>query len=487
MAGKHKKSYIADIVLLVAVAVILAITMAFSRSIELDLGLCRYVDAQTGEVVKNRAEAAARADGPAELRVHFLDVGQGDCTIIELPDGKTMIIDGGENIKAVRTAIIDYIDVNLPDGFKYFDYAILTHADSDHCGSLDDVLDAYPARTFYRPNVEATNKGYSDPGKAELTVGAKTKDTVAYKNCIDSGYRANADFTSRGIVTDPSDETQTIYGGSGDDIYTFNFYSPLSDSYTDWNDYSPIMILNYRGFMFAMSGDAEKKNEAEFVQRTADARTDGVKDKYDVFTDDFTVNVVKAGHHGSRTSTSKAYLDAITTEAGAAAAYYIISCGAGNEYEHPHSETLDRLDGMNVPQANILRTDISGDLPFSVKTDADGVYKMFYGDAPTSAIAGVLPELPNGAQPSPPEPTPDPEPTPEPEPTPNPEPELLLVYREWNGIKLTWAVVAWSGYAVLVVVVLLHVALTYAFGRNGGDGKNGKNSKKGGKGRRRGR
>lgn len=464
MSGKRKKSYIADIALLVVVAIALAVSMAFSRSIELATGLCYYVDKETGEVVERR-NAAVYADGAAELRVHFLDVGQGDCTIIELPDGKTMIIDGGENTKAVRTAIIDYIDENLPADFKYFDYAILTHADSDHCGSLDDVLDAYPARTFYRPNVEATNKGYSDPGKAQLTAGAKTKDTVAYKNCIDSGYRANADFTPRGLVTDPSDETQTIYGGSGDGVYTFTFYSPLSDVYTDWNDYSPIMILNYRGFMFAMSGDAEKKNEEEFVERTIDARTDGVDDKYDLFTDEFTVNVIKAGHHGSRTSTSKAYIDAITTEAGAAAAYYIISCGAGNDYGHPHAETLDRLDGMNVPESNILRTDISGDLPFSVKTDATGVYKMFYGDAPTSATAGVLPELPSGAQP---------------EPTPT-EPELVLVYREWNGIKLTWAVVAWSGYAVLVVLVLLHAAVTFAFGRSGGNGKKGKKSGKGGR------
>lgn len=463
MSGKRKISYIADIALLVVVAVVLAVTMAFSRSIELTLGLAYYVDAETGEVVSAKRTTVASADGAAELRVHFLDVGQSDCTVIELPDGKTMIIDGGENTKAVKTAILDYIDVNLPDDFAYFDYAVLTHADSDHCGSLDDVLDVYPARTFYRPNVEATNNGYQDPGKSELTVGAKTKDTVAYKNCIDSGYRANADFTPRGIVTDPSDETQTIYGGSGDNIYTFTFYSPLSDDYTDWNDYSPIMILNYRGFIFAMSGDAEKKNEEEFVQRTVDARTDGVEDKYDLFTDEFTVNVIKAGHHGSRTSTSQAYIDTITTEAGAAAAYYIISCGEDNKYGHPHPETIDRLGGMNVPKSNILRTDESGDLPFSVRTDADGVYRMFYGDTQTSATAGVLPSLPNGAQPEP-----------EPEPTPGPddgEQELVLVYREWNGIKLTWALVAWSGYACLVILVILHAALTAVFGRRGGKGR----------------
>ena len=223
------------------------------------------------------------------------------------------------------------------------------------------------------------------------------------------------------------------------------------------------MILNYRGFIFAMSGDAEKKNEEEFVRRTVDARTDGVEDKYDLFTDEFTVNVVKAGHHGSRTSTSQAYIDTITTEAGAAAAYYIISCGEDNKYGHPHPETLDRLGGMNVPESNILRTDVSGDLPFSVKIDSDGVYRMFYGDTQTSATAGVLPSLPNGAQPEP-----EPEPAPEPD---GAEKELVLVYREWNGIELTWAFVAWSGYACLAILVILHAAMTAVFGRRGGKGR----------------
>lgn len=116
-----------------------------------------------------------------------------------------------------------------------------------------------------------------------------------------------------------------------------------------------------------------------------------------------------------------------------------------------------------MPESNILRTDVSGDLPFSVKIDSDGVYRMFYGDTQTSATAGVLPSLPNGAQPEP-----EPEPAPEPD---GAEKELVLVYREWNGIELTWAFVAWSGYACLVILVILHAAMTAVFGRRGGKGR----------------
>ena len=127
-------------------------------------------------------------------------------------------------------------------------------------------------------------------------------------------YAATDAFTPEVRVTDPADDSQTISGGDGENAYTYTFYSPLSHKYgttstVDWNEYSPIMILEYRGFKFALSGDAEKKNEAEFVAKVEAAKTDGITDKYDAFTDDYTVNLVKAGHHGSRTSTSQGYLD----------------------------------------------------------------------------------------------------------------------------------------------------------------------------------
>lgn len=465
-----KKSVITDIVILVLAAVALAVSMPYSLDIELSLGLAYYEEISGDDDADDKGGVYASAFGDGKLSVHFVDVGQGDCTIIQFPDGKTMIVDGAENKETHEKQIQTFIDENLPAEFKYFDYAILTHPDSDHCGSLDYVLQKYPARVSYRPNVEARNANdgnYVDPGKADLSDDALYKTTIAYRVCIDAMYAPNDDFTPTVLVTDPADESQTITGGTGDDAYSYTFYSPLSSKYgtvssVDWNEYSPIMILEYRGFKFALSGDAEKKNEAEFVKRVNDAKTDGITDKYDAFTDEYSVNVVKAGHHGSRTSTSQAYLDVITTENGARSAYYIISCGEENKYGHPHTETLARLEAMGVPQENILRTDVAGDITLTVETDEGGAYALRYGDRKTDGGEDSG-DGDNGDNDS------------ESDDSENAnEGDKRLVYKSICGVELKWAVVAWIGYAALVVVAVVHMAIVVMTdGRRGGGAKSG--------------
>ena len=450
MTDAKKKILIIDIIALIILAIVLGVSMVWSRDIELKLGLLYYVDADSVQkndiVTLSDGVYASAADDGAGLYIHYVDVGQGDCTIIELPDGKTMIIDAGENKKNVETAIDGFISNTLGAEFRYFDYAILTHPDSDHCGSMDFVLNKYPARVSYRPNVQATNGSYVDPA-GDLP---KDKDTATYRTAIESMYTEIDGQPTVVYVTDPADENQTIIGE--DNMYSFTFYSPLSEKYTDWNDYSPIMILSYNGFNFALSGDAEKANEAEFVAKVQAAPTDGVADKYDIFTDSYTVNAIKCGHHGSRTSTSQGYIDAITTPDGAKNAYYIISCGEGNSYKHPHSETLDRLKNMGVPEDNILRTDALGDITLSVRADANGVYNLYYGDKATDAPV-----------------TTDPADKPETE-----KKEQVLVYRKVGSIKLTWGVVAWVVYAAIVVAAVVHIAIVGNKDMNGSS--SGKNS-----------
>lgn len=458
MQRRKKLTLITDLAALAIIAIALAVSMAWSRDIELKLGLLYYVSAADVDekdivVLEQKTDgvrvSASGSDGG--LSVHYLDVGQGDCCIMELPDGKTMIIDGANRFNHHKTAVMDFIKNTLPSDFKYFDYAILTHADADHCGSLDDVLNAYPAYVVYRPNVKSTYAGFTDPGADDLLPYHDEASSATYKDFLVSAYKTNDDFTPQVIVTDATDDTQTIYGGDGDDEYTLTFYSPLyaNGAYSDANNYSSIMIFEYRGFKFALSGDAEKENEAEFVAKVESAKTDGVTDKYDVFTDTYNVNVIKAGHHGSRTSTSQAFLDVLTTESGARSAYYIFSCNAddGNKYGHPHAETLDRLKAMGVPDENILRTDRVGDITLSVRVDDNGEYSLFYGDNASKPI--------------------EPDDPPELPPCIYPE---VLVYREFMGIKLKWGVVAWSGYAALVIAAALHFVLT----GNGGKSANGK-------------
>ena len=127
------------IAIVLVVGVLLGVSLLFENQINLALGLEKIekteYDGTTAGDIRKKSVAG-------DLNVHFVDVGQGDACIVELPDGKKMIIDGGE--KDAKDALLGYIDENITDkdGNKitYFDYAILTHTDSDHCGSLDLAL-----------------------------------------------------------------------------------------------------------------------------------------------------------------------------------------------------------------------------------------------------------------------------------------------------------------------------------------------------------
>ena len=448
MTKKSKKLIFTDIVIIIVLAIAIGISMTKSFDIELSLGLCYYVNEDGERVDADSKNAPLGVEGSGELKVHFVNVRQGDCIVIELPDGKNMIIDGADKKDHHRTAAMDFIAKTLPD-LDYFDYAILTHADADHCGSLDDILNKYPAYTVYRPNVLLKRDDYADPAADKLLPYYGTATTEAYRDFLKAAYTPTAphEFTPEVIITDATDDSQTIKGGEGEYAYSLTFYSPLYASgkkYADANNYSSIMLLEYRGFKFMLSGDAEQLNEQEFVAKVNSAKTDGVTDKYDVFDDNFNADVIKAGHHGSATSSTQAYLDAITTESGAASSYYVFSCDKtdSNKYDHPKQEVLDRLTAMGVPESNMLRTDIVGDISFSVRED-DGEFKLFYGDTATA----------------PSEPT---APTPQ---EPEGEQVLTLEYMHLGGIKLTWALVAWTVYAVVVVALLVHIAYIYMHGR----------------------
>lgn len=330
------------------------------------------------------------------LDVHFVDVGQGDACILELPDDRVMLIDAGENDS--QDTLIGYIDQNIRRDNKkleYFDIVMLTHSDSDHCGEMKDVLEKYPAKIFYRPNVAADNKGYVDPGIAadDLYGNYCTKDTVRYRDAIEAGYAGVEKLGGEAYATNALDDEQNVIkpeniaeGEAG--YYTITLYTPTVDTYKtgksdpDWNNYSPIMILEYEGKRIALSGDAEKEAEAEFAALAKERQG-----KFSIFTDSFYVNMIKLGHHGSRTSSSQDYLDAITTTASCPATFAVISCGEGNSYGHPHAETLERLAAMGFDDKNILRTDQMGTIVATVKLNEQFIYDLFVGEATGGTVA----------------------------------------------------------------------------------------------------
>lgn len=371
------------IAIVLVVGVLLGVSLLFENQINLALGLekiekTEYEGTTAGDIRKKSVAG--------DLNVHFVDVGQGDACIVELPDGKKMIIDGGE--KDAKDALLGYIDENITDkdGNKitYFDYAILTHTDSDHCGSLDDVLNKYPAKNFYRPNVKCNYKDYVDPDASLLTSDCVSKGTAAYKDVIAAASKGKNKFGDEYKVYINSFELDPIVPDAADakpgadGYYSLSFYGPNSNSYKDWNNYSPIMILEYEGIKIALTGDCEKEGEAEFAEK-AKAR----EGKFSVFDDNYSVDVIKAGHHGSRTSTGEAFVEAVTTAESRPNTLIVISCGLNNKYKHPHTEKLEQFKKDGFQDKNILRTDRNGTIVLSVRyNEATSDFRLFYGADP---------------------------------------------------------------------------------------------------------
>ena len=368
------------IAIVLVVGVLLGVSLLFENQINLALGLEKI---EKTEYEGNTAGDIRKKSVAGDLNVHFVDVGQGDACIVELPDGKKMIIDGGE--KDAKDALLGYIDENITDkdGNKitYFDYAILTHTDSDHCGSLDDVLNKYPAKNFYRPNVKCNYKDYVDPDASLLTSDCVSKGTAAYKDVIAAASKGKNKFGDEYKVYINSFELDPIVPDAkpGDDgYYSLSFYGPNSNSYKDWNNYSPIMILEYEGIKIALTGDCEKEGEAEFAEK-AKAR----EGKFSVFDDNYSVDVIKAGHHGSRTSTGEAFVEAVTTAESRPNTLIVISCGLNNKYKHPHTEKLEQFKKDGFQDKNILRTDRNGTIVLSVRyNEAASDFRLFYGADP---------------------------------------------------------------------------------------------------------
>jgi len=240
------------------------------------------------------------------LQVHFIDVGQGDSTLIISPNGRTMLIDAGDNSKG--SEVISYLKRK---GISKIDILIGTHPDADHIGGLDDVIEAFDIGEFYLPKKNHTTKTYES-----VLLAAKSKELT-----IKEGY------ADREINYDKNIKLKIL--------------SPIKskDYGSDNNLYSIVVKLDYNQASFLFMGDAEYKNEYDILASSDNLKSD----------------VVKLGHHGSHSSTSLEFLNAVAPSAA------VVSCGYKNKYSHPHKEVLDLLETTNIP---LYRTDEQGDIIF---------------------------------------------------------------------------------------------------------------------------
>ena len=241
-----------------------------------------------------------------EMEVWFIDVGQGDSALIISPEGKTMLIDCGEyeNIDSV-TGVLD------KKGIDTLDVVIATHPHTDHMGGMATIFWDYEVKSVYMPYASANTTAFEKMLEAIEEEGLKINTAKA------------------GVSFDLGSVHAEMFG-------------PCSDEYEDVNDYSVIMKLTYGNISYLFTGDATTFAENEVLRSGADLSS----------------NVLKVGHHGSNSSTSQEFLDAVDPDCAA------ICVGANNDYGHPKERVLKRLTGIPIYRTDQLGT-------FCISTDGE--------------------------------------------------------------------------------------------------------------------
>lgn len=282
--------------------------------------LCLFLLACCTEAVKTEKIPVTAGH---EMQVHFIDVGQGDSILIESPSGKTMLIDGG--VKGAGQQIVSYLKEL---GINKLDIVVATHPDADHIGGLIPVLDNMTIEQFY------------DSGKVHTS--------QTFEEMLTRIDEKNIPYHVPKIGDD-------IEFDKNVNVKVLN----ANDQATDNNDASIVLKMTYGNVSFLLTGDAGVALEKEMLQ-------------YDV-----KATVLKAGHHGSNTSSSEEFIQAVKPEVT------ILSYGEDNKYGHPHAEIVDRLQAIG---SKIYATADLG----TITVSTDGVNYTVNGKETSSVETGNI-------------------------------------------------------------------------------------------------
>lgn len=294
------------------------------------------------------------------LSVHFIDIGQGDAIAIRFPDGKTMLVDAGKQKHYDK--LNNYLVNNFfKNNNKVFDYLLLTHSDEDHCGGMPNLCADYIINTIYRPfmyckyikgdiNYDETNGNATNKNICETLIYYKT--IKAFKSEINSnGQSAQVIWTDLDTVNSAYKIKSNEFG------YSIDFYAPTqkyitSSAGTIANDFSPIMVLNYNGKKIMLTGDASKTSEMLAMQNA---------DLPDV-------DLLKVGHHGSKSSSCQEFLEKIKPEIA------VISVNNKEYNKLPATEAMNRI--LNVG-ATIFRTDENGTIIANITSEPSSKLNIY--------------------------------------------------------------------------------------------------------------
>lgn len=265
-------------------------------------------------IIVNLLTGCSLLSKEANLSIHVIDVGQGDSILVKTPNGKTMLIDGGE--PAAGKSVVSYLRKNK---VKKIDVLIATHPHADHIGGLIDVVDRFQIDQFYMPNKIHTSKTFEKLLNTANGKGLKVKPATD-------------------DIVIPFDEDIVLY-----------LLGPLKDYGDDLNGWSVVVKMDFKERSFLFTGDLEASGEEDLL--TA----------YD--SDFLHAQFLKVGHHGSNTSSSQRFLEAVGPDVA------VISSGRDNSYGHPHQEVLNRLKNLNIA---VYRTDQQGTI--LIKSDGNRIW-----------------------------------------------------------------------------------------------------------------
>ena len=235
------------------------------------------------------------------LTVYFIDVGQGDCILVNV-NGYNLLIDSGPS--SARKSLLGYLDKL---SISKFDYVIATHPHEDHIGNMDAIIRKYHIGKFLAPKVTASTLTFENMVTALNDKNLKISVISTGSNSINLGK-----------------ETSIMF-------YTL----PNLNTDDELNLYSPIIKLTYKNISFLFTGDAELKNEEFLIKNEINLRS----------------HILKIGHHGSSSSTCEAFLNSVNPKVA------IISVGSNNKYGHPAASTLNLLKNYHI---KLYRTDLLG-------------------------------------------------------------------------------------------------------------------------------
>ncbi|MCB9798975.1 MBL fold metallo-hydrolase [Candidatus Nomurabacteria bacterium] len=243
-----------------------------------------------------------------KVRIAFLDIGQGDATLIDFPDGSQMLIDCSKDAR-----VLEALSRNMHFWDRHINTLVITHPDFDHYGGCEDVIERFEVdKIIYT--------GYP-------------KDNQTWNSLVETATAKGLWYTPmREYIEQSHLQSQVIFLYPNDSVDIFDTKA------IDSNESSIVTKISIGSSDALLMGDAEIEVEELLMHE---------------YGDQIDIEVLKVGHHGSAGGTGEAFLDAVTPQ------YAVISAGAGNSYGHPSARVLKKLERAH---SQVLRTDLLGDI-----------------------------------------------------------------------------------------------------------------------------